>query len=268
MADQIKYTNKLSGARILIIGASSGLGYGVAEACIENGALVAAASSNPSRVNSAVEKLKSAYPSKTSNIHGLVVNLSKTEILEQELEKLFKEAVGKIGGADGKLDHVIFTAGDALAMMKIQDMDINKIIQAGNVRFFAPLLAAKFVEIYLVPSPKSSYTITTGAIGERPNADWTVIGSYSGGHHAMVRNLAVDLKPIRVNGVAPGAVVTSLWNQIPEEQRQGVFESLAEKVLVGKVGAVEDVVETYLAILKDGNMDGTIIRTDGGGTIV
>lgn len=34
MQDQLKYTNKLANSRVLIIGASSGLGFGVAEAAL------------------------------------------------------------------------------------------------------------------------------------------------------------------------------------------------------------------------------------------
>jgi NAD(P)-dependent dehydrogenase (short-subunit alcohol dehydrogenase family) len=58
MSDQKKYTTKLAGTRILIIGGSSGIGFAVAEACVENGAIVTISSSNPSRIEAAVEKLQ------------------------------------------------------------------------------------------------------------------------------------------------------------------------------------------------------------------
>lgn len=264
MADQTKYSNKLQNARILVIGGSSGIGYGVAEACIEYGALVVISSSNSSRVHGSVDKIKKAYPSKTSNIHGLTVDLSKPETLEQELDKLFKGTVQKIG-ENGKIDHVIFTAGDSLSTMSIEEMTVEKITKAGQIRFFAPLLTAKFVKKYLVSAYTSSYTITTGGISERPQPHWSVIGSYAGGHHSMVRNLALDLKPIRVNGVSPGAVDTDLWKNMSEEQKQGFFKAVEQHMATGRVGQVDDVVESFLAILKDGNMDGDVIRTNGGG---
>jgi hypothetical protein len=34
------------------------------------------------------------------------------------------------------------------------------------------------------------------------------------------------------------------------------------------VGRVEDVVESYLGLLKDGNVDGTVVRSDGGQLVV
>lgn len=258
--DQLKYTNKLLNSRILIIGGSSGLGYAVAEATLEHGALVAISSSNETRIQTAISKLQNAYPSFTSNIHGLTVDLSNPDTLEDQLSSILKRATETLGG---KLDHVVFTAADALAPMKLADMTVARIQAAGTLRFLAPLLLAKFLPTYLNSSYRSSYTITTGGISEKPSPDWSVIASYAGGHHAMVRNLALDLKPIRVNGVSPGAVDTELW-RMSDEQKEGMFKVLGKKNMTGRVPGPEDVAESYLAILKDWNMDASVVRTDGG----
>lgn len=120
MPDQQKYLSKLQNSRVLIIGGSSGIGFCVAEACVESGAHVVISSSNQDRINTAVEKLKSSYPSANDKIFGLTVDLSKAETLEDELKTLFEGTKEKLNGE--KLDHVVFTAGDALAMIKLQDM--------------------------------------------------------------------------------------------------------------------------------------------------
>jgi NAD(P)-dependent dehydrogenase (short-subunit alcohol dehydrogenase family) len=124
MSDQKRYSNKLQGSRVLIIGGSSGIGFCTAEACLEYGALVTIASSNSSKVEAAVSKLQSTYPSAKSNIHGQTVDLSKSDTLESELKTLFEQTVKGLGG--DKLDHVIFTAGDALATMKLADMTMER----------------------------------------------------------------------------------------------------------------------------------------------
>jgi NAD(P)-dependent dehydrogenase (short-subunit alcohol dehydrogenase family) len=120
MPDQSRYTSKLKGSRILVIGGSSGIGFCVAEACTENGALVTVSSSNADRVNRAVEKLNNSYPSAKERVFGLTVNLSDADTLENELKMVLEKTVKEMGGE--KLDHVIFTAGDALAMIKLEDM--------------------------------------------------------------------------------------------------------------------------------------------------
>lgn len=82
MADQVKYTQKLKGDKVLVIGGSAGMftypqpgshsdanfdlpgiGFGVAEACLENGCTVIISSSNTERVEKAVANLQGLYPS-------------------------------------------------------------------------------------------------------------------------------------------------------------------------------------------------------------
>ena len=103
---------------------------------------------------------------------------------------------------------------------------MQNILAAGQIRFFAPLLLAKHLPRYLIQSYKSSYTITTGAVSEKPIPNWSVIGAYAGGLHSMVRNLALDMKPIRVNGVSPGAVDTEMWDHHGEEKKQEIMRGM------------------------------------------
>jgi len=262
----MKYVNKLHNSRILIIGGTSGIGFAVAEACLEFGASITISSSTPLRLTSALSSLKTSYPSAADRVWGVQVDLSNIDTVETEIEKLFKETVSVYENGAGKLDHVIFTAGDALSLIPLSKISMPAILRAGQLRFFAPLLVAKFLSTYLVHSPNSSYTITSGSISERPTPDWSVVGSFAGGHHSMVRNLALDLKPIRVNGVSPGVVDTELW-RMSEEEKKAFLQGLADKLPVGRPGRVEDVAESYLAVLRDGNMDATVVRTDGGALI-
>ncbi|KAJ4375896.1 hypothetical protein N0V83_001174 [Neocucurbitaria cava] len=264
MTDQRKYTAKLEGSRVLIIGGTSGLGFTVAEACVEYGALVTVSSSNKDRVQGTMEKLKKSYPSASDRVFGLTVDLSKAETLEDELKTLLEGTMRDLGG---KLDHVVFTAGDALAVIKLEDMTMQKILQAGQIRFFAPLLLAKYLPKYLNNTYKSSYTITSGTIAEKPIPNWSAIAPYAGGQHAMVRNLALDLKPIRVNGIGPGVVDTELWRQ-PKEEKEKLLKQASGRMATGRPGEPEDVAETYLAVLKDWNMSGSMIRSDGGGVLM
>ena len=118
------------------------------------------------------------------------------------------------------------------------------------------------------PGPKSSITLTTGGVAERPNPKWTVVNSYATGLQGMVRGMALDLKPIRVNLVCPGAVDTELWSGMSEEQKKGFFKMMEEKLPVGKVGSVEDVAETYLYLMRDRNTTGTQVVTTGGHLLV
>ncbi|OQO06098.1 hypothetical protein B0A48_08686 [Cryoendolithus antarcticus] len=258
MPDQVKY-NKLQGKQILIIGGSSGIGYAVAEASLEASATVTISSSNPSRVDKAVSTLKSAYPSAKDRVSGHACNLGDESSLDSNIETLLKETT-----KNGKLDHIVYTAGDSLASMKLDTIDMAKVKQAGMVRFFGPLFVGKHASKYLNAGPASSYTITTGAVSEKPIPDWSVVGSYATGLQGMTRQLALDLKPVRVNLVSPGAVATELWQGIPEERRQGLYKSFADKMTTGVVGKAEDVAESYVYLMKDYNVSGSMVSTNGG----
>lgn len=83
-----------------------------------------------------------------------------------------------------------------------------------------------------------------------------------------MRGLALDLKPIRVNLVSPGVVDTDLWAGMSQEQKEGMFKTFEEKLATGKVGQVEDVAEAFLYAMKDKNLTGSLISTNGGGLLM
>ncbi|KAK3627914.1 hypothetical protein LTR56_018904 [Elasticomyces elasticus] len=265
MADQVKYTNKLQGKNVLVIGGSSGIGYCVAEACLEFGATVTISSSNPDRVATAISRLQSAYPSHKSHLLGHACNLNDEATVESNLATLLDKTTSN---GTNLLDHAVFTAGDALAAARLADVDMAFIKQAGMVRFFAPMLLGKLLPAHLRPGPASSFTITTGAVSEHPIPDWTVVGSYATGLHGLMRQLAVDLKPLRVNLISPAAVETEFWNGIPEDNRMEMMKSFEAKMATGKVAQPEDVAESYLYCMRDANITGSVISTNGGQLIM
>jgi len=265
MPDQQKYTNKLQNTHILIIGGSSGLGYTAAEACIEHGAYVTISSSNPTRISTAISKLQAAYPSVSSRISGHACDLGSEDLLESNITSLLSAATNN---NTLKLDHVVYTAGDPLAMMSLADASIAKIKQAGCVRFFGPLMVGKLAPAYMNTSSRSSITLTTGSVSQKPNPGWTIVGAFATGLHGMMRGLALDLKPLRVNLISPGAVDTELWAGLGEEAKQGMFKAIAGKLPTGRVGKAEDVAEAYLYVMKDGNVTGSVVSTNGGHLLV
>ena len=265
MAPQSKYASKLSDTRILIIGGSSGIGFGLAEALIEyHAAFIAISSSNPSRVNTAIKRLKQSYPDSQTQIQGLPCNLGDQDTLESNVKQLFADL--DLGG--NKLDHLVYTAGDKLAAARLSSVDMPFAIKAGMVRFFGPMMVAKHAPAYLKSGPDASITLTTGAVSEKPVSDWGVVASYAAGLHGMTRNLALDMKPTRVNLISPGAVDTELWDGMSKEQRENLYERLKQGCSTGRVGRVEDVVESYLYVMRDGNISGSVISTNGGHLIM
>lgn len=262
MADAHKYTGKLANQHVLVTGGTSGIGFGLAEALLENDAHAYISSSNPKRVQDAISKLQQSYPSKKASIHGFVCNLGDETALESNIQQLFEEVAKAV--PEGKLDHVVHCAGDSLAMMPVDAWTMEKVKKAAVVRFWSPLFIAKTMRGYVKSGPHSSFTLTTGGVSQKPIANWSVVACYAGGLHAMARNLAIDLKPIRVNLVSPGAVDTELWGAAREQ----IVKDFGVRTLTGKIGQVEDVVESYLYLMKDENATGSCVSTNSGGILL
>lgn len=99
---------------------------------------------------------------------------------------------------------------------------------------------------------------------ERPLKDHPIYCMAKAGNAMMVRALARDLGPtVRVNGVAPGAI---LW---PE---QGLGEEAQRKILartaLGRAGTPADIARAVLFLARDADyITGQIINVDGGRSV-
>lgn len=249
--------HKLVGKHVLIIGGTSGMGYAVAEASLASGAHVTLSSSNQNRVDERVKKLQQDYPD--SKVQGLVCDLSRSS-LKQDIEELFEKV--------GKLDHIVFTATEPPKMLTYDEITLEYWRDAGQMRLFAPFFVAQVGSKYLNPGPESSIVLTTGTSSEKPIAGWPVVASYAASLKGLTRNLALDLKPIRVNIVSPGFVETELWDHQPEEARKGLFEWVKTATALQKIGYPEEVAEAFLWLMKDTNVTGSVAETNSGMKLV
>lgn len=98
----------------------------------------------------------------------------------------------------------------------------------------------------------------------RPLRDHPVYGPAKAGLGMLTRSLAKDLAPeIRVNGVAPGAI---LW---PEGgMTETVKQTILEQVPLGEPGSPDDIAGCVLYLVRDANyVTGQIIAVDGGRSV-
>jgi len=80
---------------------------------------------------------------------------------------------------------------------------------------------------------------------------------------AMTRSLAVDLAPqVRVNGVAPGALLWPAADQHDEDR-----DAILARTPLGRIGSPEDAADAVLWLLQAPFVTGQIVRVDGGRTL-
>ncbi|KAM0207797.1 hypothetical protein ACHAQD_011882 [Fusarium lateritium] len=245
---------KLHGKHVLVIGGTSGIGRGVAIAAIHDGARVTIVGSSRATVDKAAGDIKSGIPS--AQVNGISCDLN-TYNLEDDLETLFDKI--------GHVDHVVMTAANSLPrQVNIQDLSVED-IQPANKRLEVMLLLAKVSSRHLPLSRHASLTFTSGSVADQPHPGCSVLAYMAQGTLGLVRGLALDMKPVRVNVVEPGYVLdTGLWLSVPTEQVELMRNTLADKNPTGSAGLVEDVAEAYIYIMRDGNCTGEIIKSRSG----
>ncbi|RKK16313.1 hypothetical protein BFJ65_g9882 [Fusarium oxysporum f. sp. cepae] len=258
-----KYINKLNGQRVLVIGGSTGIGFAVAEAALEHGANVVISSSNQSKIDSAIERLKTHINNNhlpIRKISGKVCNLAKPETIEANVKELLESA-----SQDGKLDHVVFTAGDFNPSPSLDSATVSVISKIGMVRVMGALFVAKHLSSYINQTNRSSFTITGTTTDSRPaGAGWSVLKAAAGGIEPMTRALCMDLKPVRVNCVTPGFVHTALFDGFPQDVRDVIFPAMEKDSVAGRLGTAEELAEAYVYLMKCTFATGSIVVVDGG----
>lgn len=233
----------LTGKRIVVIGGSSGMGLTTARAVALEGGAVTIASSGRERVDAALEQLP-------GDCDGAVLDVRN----ETEVAALFERI--------GELDHVVFTAGDAFTPRPLADLGMADARSVLDVRFWGAVTVIK----YAAPRIRSegSIALTTGTVGQRPVPGAALAAAGAGAAEGLVRGLAAELAPLRVNAVRAGAIRTPLWDGVPEPQREALFSRLAGRTLLGAVGEAGEIALAHTYLMKNRYVTGTVLTVDGG----
>ena len=257
----VKFLNKLSGQRVLLIGGTKGIGYGIAEASVEFGGTVFVASSKQESVDNAIKSLKESYPEAKDRVSGGVINL-RSDNVESDLKKLFDAVTD--GGKD-TLDHIVDTSGDGVGSLKLDSVTIDELQHSMQLRYIGMVMIAKVGSQYLKKAYTSSFTVTSGALVYKPTPGRGMLAGVGGAKEGLVRGLAVELAPVRVNLVSPGAIDTSLLRSFaPPDQIDGMMKMFASGSLANRIGSVEDTAEIYTSIMKCGFVTGQVFHVEGG----
>lgn len=229
--------------RVVVIGGSSGMGLATAKAAARDGARVTVVSSRPDRVDAAVAELP-------DGCDGAVVDVRD----EPGLVALFARV--------GALDHLVFTAGDAFSPRSLAETSIEEGRAVLDVRFWGAVAVIKSAAPRIRPG--GSIALTTGTVGQRPVPGAALAAAGAGATEGLVRGLAAELAPLRVNAVRAGAIRTPLWDSVAEPQREAVFARLAQRTLLGTVGEPDAIALAHLYLMQNAYVTGTVLTVDGG----
>lgn len=207
-----------TGKKILITGASSGIGREIAIYLSSLGAQCVITGRNQEELESTKRQLK--------NEKGTAIIANLTD--EVQLEKLFREAV-----KDGKkLDGLIYSSG-VIPTIPLRTLTKEKIVSVFDINIISFILAVRFFA-------KSTFSNSGSIIGissiasVQPEKCQALYAATKGAMNSAVQSLAIELaeKNITINCVLPG--VTGIKNTQDEE-----LNKLSQKQLFGPVNSTE-----------------------------
>ncbi|EMD66963.1 hypothetical protein COCSADRAFT_33882 [Bipolaris sorokiniana ND90Pr] len=263
------HQNRLANAHVLVFGGTSGVGFAIANMALSSGAKVTISGSSQPKVDAKVELLRSMYPNTpATNVAGFAADLTDKANLEKNLSAVLDKATEN---GKNKINHISFTAGNAITTFKIGELETSTALDAFTVRFLAPFALGKLIANgdYMPKSPSSSIALTAGSSTHRPSPGWTMTAAIGGALEGLTRGLAVELAPIRANLVALGGVDTELFQSlttgIPAEYIDQMKKGMS---LTGEIGRPGDIAEAYGWIMKDRSANGAQVNSDGGHCLV
>ncbi|MBR1218770.1 SDR family oxidoreductase [Bradyrhizobium sp. U87765 SZCCT0131] len=237
-------------ARVLIAGGSSGMGLALAQRCLADGAHVFIVGRNQERLNRAGKHLGGG-----SRLEAIVADVTR----ESDVAGLFARV--------GELDHIVCTAADirgAYELLPALDLDAAR--RAVESKVFGPLLLAKHGAGRLAPS--GSITLTSGIAAYRPLPRGTVVAAVNAALEGLVRALAVELAPQRVNAVSPGWVDTPIWAFVAGDRKDEMLDTMARRLPVGRVGRAADIAEAITFLMNSTFTTGTVLHVEGGHRLI
>jgi len=180
-----------------------------------------------------------------------------------QLDATDPAAVGALAQDLGPIDYLIVTLSGAGGTGPFPELDLHALRTAFDEKFWGHITAVQAALPHLTPT--GSITLI-GAATARAGIPGTA--AVNGAVEALIKPLAVELAPIRVNAVSPGFIDTPWWAGLPDDARQELFTHTAHALPVGRIATADDIAQAVVLAATNPNTTGTIIEADGGARLV
>jgi NAD(P)-dependent dehydrogenase (short-subunit alcohol dehydrogenase family) len=274
----------LQGKHILVTGASSGIGRGVATQLASVGARLTVVGRNEERLRGVLKALEGMVPKPPTKAAGDAAGqVATTMSSKDELgvhARTHRMIVGDLTNnahrlaildsleEGGPLDGLVHAAGQ-IKLVPFQFQHEAEMRALMEVNYFAPvqlvhaLLKGKKLRkggsVVLISSITGSHGGTGGG---------TIYGSSKGALEGLVRSLAVELgrSKIRVNTIAPGLIETEAVAALRDLLSPEAMEKDVRRYPLGRIGSTVDVALAAQYLLSDAStwVTGTRLVVDGG----
>lgn len=224
---------------VVVIGGTSGIGLATAQHFADLGREVVLSGRDAERAASVAAEVG-------GRTRGIAVDLSEPAGLADQLAGIGPVAHLVIGGVERDENSV-------------RDYDVARALSIVTTKLVGYTEAVHQLADRL--GSDGSVVLLGGLAKERPYPGSTNVTSVNGGISTLVRTLAVELAPVRVNALHPAVVGdTAYWLAKPP----GVLEGIAARTPLGRLVSTADVVDGIRFLLENPSVTGINLDIDGG----
>jgi NAD(P)-dependent dehydrogenase (short-subunit alcohol dehydrogenase family) len=224
---------------VVIVGGTSGIGLGLARAYANRGEHVVITGRDAERCDGIAAGI-------SATVGTCVLDLAEPESIVQSLESV------------GAVDRLVLAAIER-DQNTVADYDLARATRLVTLKLVGYTEVVHALSSRL--TAEASILLFGGQALRRPYPGSTTITTVNGGVEGLVRTLAVQLAPIRVNGVHPGVVGdTPEWADKPE----AMLDAIRARTPLGRLVTTEEIVDASIFLLENGAVNGVNLEVDGG----
>ena len=244
----------LQNKRIVVTGASSGIGLAVTKSLIQSGANVIAIVRN---INSdKINKLNYVKEKDENALKIIDINLENEEEVKVKTNRLIKDFDDIFG--------LVNNAGQIFNGL-VQMTSRGAFSKMLNINFFAPITITQIILKKMIKNRGGSIVNISSTSSQDCNEGRAAYSSSKIALEAMTKTLAYELGRynIRANCVLPGLTNTKLMKDNTNEK---VLGEVLKNIALGRIAEPEEIANlvSFLCSSKASYITGQSIRVDGG----
>lgn len=238
----------LKGKKVLVTGASGGIGKAIAIELSSNGADLCLTGRKKSELES-LQKLIGG------NCEIIISDLSKSE----GIDELANSAQEKMGQIDILINNAGITRDNLF--MRMSEEDWNEVI---NVNLNSIFKLTKQLIKGMIKRRYGRIINITSVIGVAGGAGQSNYSASKAGIIAMSKSLAQEVgsRSVTVNSIAPGFIETNMTAELSDDRKEEILHSIS----LGRLGKPDDIAGAvcFLASDKASYITGQTIHINGG----
>ncbi|RKE10593.1 NAD(P)-dependent dehydrogenase (short-subunit alcohol dehydrogenase family) [Catellatospora citrea] len=228
--------------RILVVGATQGIGHALAGEYARRGNEVIITGRTAERATAEAARLDAETEGFVS---GLALDLSRPDSVADALSTV------------GRVDRLA-VAGMIRDNNTVASFGVPEAVTLATTKIVGYAAVAAVLKDRLTPD--AAVLLFGGMAKDRPYPGSTVLSTVNAAMVGLVRTLSVELAPVRVNSIHPGAVADSpAW-----VDKQAALEPARKISLTGALPTVQDIVDGCLFLLENAAANGVNLTLDAG----